>query len=248
MRRVYADGRGRRRVPRLLRECPLRYPFDRVIATCRVRQVPTAWITQTRPGGLVLAMLPHGMAQLTVAADGSAQGRFHPTPFGFMYMRGHWPPAQSDAELIALTGRDGSTRPADDRDDPVIAEPRPSAFWMLARLAAWGDIAEIDLDPTTDVYVDRADRSWAVLDYEEATITQGGPRRLWDAAVELHQEWSALGRPDRDRLGLTVTAQRRQYVWLDDPQSGRQWDLAGGAEGTWWQPGPVANAGASGGR
>jgi methyltransferase of ATP-grasp peptide maturase system len=216
---------------------PENAPFDRVIATCRVRQVPTAWITQTRPGGLILAMLPHGMAQLTVAADGSAQGRFHPTPFGFMYMRGHWPPAQSDAELVALTGKGGSTRPADDRDDPVIAEPLPSAFWMLARLAAWGDIAEIDLDPTTDVYVDRADRSWAVLEYEEATITQGGPRRLWDAAVELHQEWSALGRPDRDRLGLTVTAKRRQYVWLDDPQSGRQWDLAGGAEGTWWQPG-----------
>jgi hypothetical protein len=108
----------------------------------------------------------------------------------------------------------------------VIAEPRPSAFWMLARMAAWGNIAEIDVDPTTDVYVDRADRSWAVLDYEDATITQGGPRRLWDAAVELHQNWSALGRPDRDRLGLTVTAQHRQYVWLDDPGSGRRWNLA----------------------
>ncbi|MDB5063786.1 MAG: Methyltransferase, ATP-grasp peptide maturase system, partial [Chloroflexi bacterium] len=76
----------------------------------------------------------------------------------------------------------------------------------------------------------------------------GRPSTPVDAAVELHQEWSALGRPDRDRLGLTVTAHRRQYVWLDDPQSGRLWNLAGGAEGTWWQPGPVANAGASGGR
>ncbi|MDB5063780.1 MAG: protein-L-isoaspartate(D-aspartate) O-methyltransferase, partial [Chloroflexi bacterium] len=150
-----------------------RSPYDRVIATCRVRQVPTAWITQTPPGWPRPGHAPHGMARLTVAADGSAQGRFHPTPFGFMYMRGHWPPAQSDTELVALTGRGGSTRPADDRDDPVIAEPLPSAFWMLARLAAWGDIAEIDVDPTTDVYVDRADRSWAVLDYEEATITQG---------------------------------------------------------------------------
>ena len=72
-------------------------------------------------------------------------------------------------------------------------------------------------------------------------------------AVEAGRRWmcqrrSALGRPDRDRLGLTVTAKRRQYVWLDDPQSGRQWDLAGGAEGTWWQPGPVVKAGASGSR
>lgn len=219
---------------------PVNAPYDRVIATCRVRQVPTAWITQTRPEGLILAMLPHGMAQLVVGGDGSAEGRFHPTPFGFMYMRGHWPPARPDAELVALSSEGGTTRPAEDCDERLLAEPQPSAFWMLVRLLVWGDVAEIDVGKGTDVYVDRADRSWALLDYEEARVTQGGPRRLWDAAIELHREWSVLGRPDRERIGLTVTADGRQQLWIDDPRSGRRWDLAVGGEGTWWQPWPPA--------
>jgi protein-L-isoaspartate O-methyltransferase len=56
-------------------------PYDRVIATCAARQVPRAWIARTRSAGRILAMLPNGMAQLTVDADGSAEGRFHPFPF-----------------------------------------------------------------------------------------------------------------------------------------------------------------------
>jgi protein-L-isoaspartate O-methyltransferase len=217
-------------------------PYDRVISTCRVLQVPSAWIDQTCPGGLVLAMLPEGMAQLTVRADGSAEGRFHPTAFGFMYMRGHWPPEPSLSALIELASAGGTKRPAADADDPLIAEPADAAIGMLLRLVLWGDVQSVKVSATQRLYVDRVDYSWALLDYEEAEITQGGPRRIWDAAVELHREWCALGRPARERFGLTVTANRRQYVWFEDPTDGRRWQLAGGAEGVWWRspPPPVA--------
>jgi protein-L-isoaspartate O-methyltransferase len=215
-------------------------PYDRVISTCRVLQVPSAWIDQTRPGGLVLAMLPQGMVQLTVRADGSAEGHFHPVAFGFMHMREHWPPQPSSSALIELTSADGSTRPVTADDDPLIEEPADAAICMLLRLVSWVDVASIYVSSTQRLYVDRFDYSWALLDQEESQVTQGGPRRLWDMAVQLHQEWRALGRPDRERFGLTVTANRHQYVWLDDPTSGRRWDLAGGADGIWWRAPPLA--------
>jgi protein-L-isoaspartate O-methyltransferase len=205
-------------------------PYHRVISTCRVLQVPPAWIDQTRTGGLVLAMLPYGMAQLTVGSDGSAAGRFHPAPFGFMYMRGHWPPRPPATALIELVSGGGSTRPATDADDLLNEEPIDATISMLLRLVLWGDIARISPSSAQHLYVDRFDCSWALLDYEEGQITQGGPRRLWDAAVELHKEWCALGRPPRERFGLTVTADRHQRVWLDDATAGPRWDLAGRAE------------------
>ncbi|GAA2668228.1 hypothetical protein GCM10010400_31360 [Streptomyces aculeolatus] len=58
-------------------------PYDRLIATCALRTVPTAWIEQVRPGGIILA--PWGtpfsnrdaLVRLVVDDDGkSASGDF----------------------------------------------------------------------------------------------------------------------------------------------------------------------------
>ncbi|MBD0738612.1 hypothetical protein [Streptomyces sp. CBMA29] len=56
-------------------------PYDRVIATCGMREIPYAWVEQTAPGGIVVA--PWGtrygngdaVARLVVE-DGVASGRF----------------------------------------------------------------------------------------------------------------------------------------------------------------------------
>jgi hypothetical protein len=159
-----------------------------------------------------------------------------------MYMREHWPPQPSSSALIQVASGEGSTRDATDADDPLIEEPADAAICMLVRLVSWIDVASIYVSSTQRLYLDRSDYSWALLDHGEGQITQGGPRRLWDAAVELYQEWCSLGRPDRERFGLTVTADRHQYVWLDDASSGRRWDLAGGVDGIWWTPPPLAVA------
>ncbi|WP_308408030.1 hypothetical protein [Streptomyces mayonensis] len=56
-------------------------PYDRVIATCSVGSVPTAWREQTKPGGRIVT--PWGptyggeaVARLSVDEDGSASGSF----------------------------------------------------------------------------------------------------------------------------------------------------------------------------
>ncbi|MGH3799016.1 MAG: methyltransferase domain-containing protein, partial [Pseudonocardiaceae bacterium] len=59
---------------------PQRAPYDRIIATAAVHQVPYPWVAQTRPGGKVLT--PWGtpyhngaLASFIVNTDGSADGR-----------------------------------------------------------------------------------------------------------------------------------------------------------------------------
>jgi hypothetical protein len=54
-------------------------PFDRVLSTAAVGQVPYAWVEQTRPGGLVLTpwgtdYYNGGLLALTVTAEHTAVG------------------------------------------------------------------------------------------------------------------------------------------------------------------------------
>ncbi len=58
---------------------PPRAPYDRVIATVACRDVPYAWVAQTRPGGRIVApswaLDYHGLLlALTVGEDGTAIG------------------------------------------------------------------------------------------------------------------------------------------------------------------------------
>ncbi|GAA2446800.1 hypothetical protein GCM10010191_74890 [Actinomadura vinacea] len=68
-------------------------PYDRVIVTAAVAELPFAWVEQTRPGGRLLVpwaptFHPHGpLALLTVEGDGRASGRFV-APSWFMPLRG----------------------------------------------------------------------------------------------------------------------------------------------------------------
>ncbi len=71
-------------------------PYDRVHATCAVTHIPYAWVTQTRPGGLILTPYSPGygygwLAVLHVGGDGTATGRF-PLPSGYMQLRSQRPP------------------------------------------------------------------------------------------------------------------------------------------------------------
>ncbi len=206
---------------------PPNAPYDRVIATCRVRHVPGAWLDQTRAGGLVLAMLPHGMAQLAVAADGSAEGHFHPEAFDFMRMRDHWPSPPPRDDVVARVNQEGSTRPLDMALAKRLWQEGPrSAFWFLQRLLVLRSEESVELDRSAGGLVDLADGSWMRCDLDEGRVTQGGPRRLRDATEELYQRWSALGRPGRERFGLTITGDRRQVVWLDDAASPHRWEMS----------------------
>ncbi|WP_405196308.1 protein-L-isoaspartate(D-aspartate) O-methyltransferase [Streptomyces anulatus] len=67
-------------------------PYDRIVATASVRQIPPAWLEQLRPGGVLVAPLdsPFGcdlLARLTGNGRGGATGRFV-AKVEFMRVRG----------------------------------------------------------------------------------------------------------------------------------------------------------------
>jgi hypothetical protein len=117
--------------------------------------------------------------------------------------------------------------------DPPISEETDgrSPYFLLEQLVLFGFDEDVDLDDEQHGLVDLWDLSWVRFDYGASTVTQGGPRRLWEQELALYARWRALGRPGRERLGLSVPADGgRQEVWLDHPQAEDRWPLAG------WEP------------
>ncbi|MPZ67599.1 MAG: hypothetical protein GEU83_19600 [Pseudonocardiaceae bacterium] len=58
----------------------------------------------------------------------------------------------------------------------------------------------------------------------DGELGQRGPRPLWDLIEQAHDTWTTLGKPSRERFGLSVSA-GEQWVWLDDP-AGHSWALS----------------------
>jgi hypothetical protein len=56
--------------------CPPNAPYDRFLATCALRRIPSTWLAQTRPGARIVAPLATGLITLDVQDANHATGRF----------------------------------------------------------------------------------------------------------------------------------------------------------------------------
>ncbi|WP_369377595.1 methyltransferase domain-containing protein [Streptomyces sp. cg36] len=200
-------------------------PFDRVIATCSVGEVPRTWIAQTRPGGVVVA--PWGtdyggecIVRLVVGDDGTANGPFTRSsafmrlrqqrterpPFD-AYLKGREWPADGARSTTALSPADIGGWLA----QFVIGLRVSGAFWRAER---YDDGSYTLWTYSTDT------QSWASADYEpeasEYVVVQSGPRKLWDETEAAFRWWDQQGRPGFTRFGLTVDSDGER-VWLDSP-------------------------------
>ncbi|WP_369222790.1 methyltransferase domain-containing protein [Streptomyces sp. R39] len=70
------------------RGVPDRAPYDRIIATCALPNVPRAWVAQCTEGARILTPVATGLLALTVRGGGHAEGRFLPSPAFFVPLRG----------------------------------------------------------------------------------------------------------------------------------------------------------------
>ncbi|WP_223291196.1 methyltransferase domain-containing protein [Streptomyces avicenniae] len=203
-------------------------PYDRVVATCSVRAVPPAWLRQTRPGGRIVtpwdsAWCPYGTLALTVRAEGSAEGRFH--PFG-AYMPLRDPAAPGGGFSHDAPAMDAAAESATALSPWAVAGEDLDARFALGLLVpgVWHDWDAAPSERGVAVRLwlaDEAGESWAAIDYDgqrhdRYRVRQFGPRRLADEIAAAHAWWAARGRPEVARFGATVTAEGHT-VWLDRP-------------------------------
>ncbi|MFK0252856.1 protein-L-isoaspartate(D-aspartate) O-methyltransferase [Streptomyces sp. NPDC090445] len=201
-----------------------RAPYDRVIATCSVGEVPQIWVDQTVGGGLIVApwgTLYGGEAIVRLTVDGgTASGRFTRSS-AFMrlrqqrpelhphdaYLKGKEWPADGDRSTTTLL----PTEVGGWVEQFAIGLQMPGAFWSVERYD----------DGTYTLWTYSTDTlSWASADYEPGAdsfdVVQSGPRRLWDETEAAYLWWEVRGRPGFDRFGLTVDRDGGQ-AWLDSP-------------------------------
>ncbi|MFE2753161.1 ATP-grasp peptide maturase system methyltransferase [Actinosynnema sp. NPDC059335] len=186
--------------------CPPHAPYDRILGTCAVSRVPTAWLDQTAPGGLIVTTLNRpigaGLLRLTVR-DGQATGRVLAEDGRFMPLRAHRQAWADDALEAALTAEPTTSRttllPARAVLDPA------GAFEFFAGLALPG--VAVAGDP---VRLAHPDGSW--VRHRGAVVDQGGPRALWDVAEAAYRQWQALGRPRRHRFTFTATRTEQHFA------------------------------------
>lgn len=196
-------------------------PYDRLISTVGVRDIPAAWPAQVRPGGLLVA--PWGthysnadvLVVLTVAGDGTASGPFL-RPLEFMKARSH---------RLVLPDFAGELRPVDDSATgvglPLYGPWHP--FTFAADLLVPGvthAVRPLD-DGGRALWLYALDgAAWAVAERPAGAgvtrVRQAGKRRLWNELLAAHAWWTAVGRPGVERFGLTVTPGART-AWLDSP-------------------------------
>jgi hypothetical protein len=213
---------------------PPRAPYDRIDATCGVQDVPREWITQTKPGGQILA--PWGtrfgngeaLVRLSVAQDGTASGRFVRL-VEFMRLRSQRAPrGLSDVHIPdgSLDNTDRSVTTV--RGEDFVTGSYTTVPFMLGLRVknCVQAVAPKRKDSRPVWFYGIGDTSWAVVVFrdgrEQARVWQEGPRRLWDEVEAAFRWWEEQGRPEAERFGLTVDRDG-QRAWLDAPDA--PWEL-----------------------
>lgn len=167
--------------------------YDRVIATCGFRELPFAWVEQSRPGGVIV--VPWGthygngdaVARLVVADDGeSATGQFT-GPVEFMKARDQRLAPIVHSEFVSGGMTDCDKASTTITEDEFMGERFSSQRFVLGlRLRDCVHVEAEKRDGARPVwFYGLTDRSWACVmfrDGDTASVWQSGPRRLWEEA------------------------------------------------------------------
>lgn len=220
---VTADG---------LQGCPEHAPFHRIVATVAIQRLPQAWIEQTRDGGKILFPLDTrncgGILPLLTVRGDAAEGHVLPDFGGFMPLRQQTRQDAAQAAFRGVADTEGVERTTTLGHEIATDNGSPFEFFAAMLTGGYDLMSFIPHDGgKAETWVALTDGSWVCHTTDSDgthRVRQGGPQRLWDLIEHLHQLWTALGRPERQRFGLTVTPEVHR-VWLDAPDSRHRWPL-----------------------
>ncbi|MGH4000828.1 MAG: methyltransferase domain-containing protein, partial [Pseudonocardiaceae bacterium] len=202
-------------------------PYDRIISTANVTQVPYAWVAQTRPGGRVLTPwgTPYyngGLLSLTVAADGTARGGLV-SKTSFMSLRDQRTPRVSVRRCVHheddATTTNTKLHPHDvagHYDVQIgIGIQVPQCTYLYQP-------AEEDSEEAILWLFDPWSGSWASLHHnpqhasDSYRVRQLGPRQLFDEVETAYHRWRKAGSPTAHQWKFTVTPHHQQIFLVGD--------------------------------
>lgn len=211
----------------VLKGHPPAAPFDRVLSTAAVQQVPFSWVHQTRPGGPVITpwgtdYYNGGLLALTVADDTTAAGSIiDKTSFMTLRQQRFARPtldltAEDDAQATHSTTE---IHPADIANDHIAFDACIALAIRVPHCAMSYAPPELDTDGEGILWlIDTRSGSWARLHHHPDRdgpyhVLQSGPRRLWDEVHTSYHWWLDAGRPTASRWRFTITPQG-QHIHL----------------------------------
>jgi protein-L-isoaspartate O-methyltransferase len=197
-------------------------PYDRVLSTAAVRvgQLPVDWITQSRPGAVILTPMRTdfgggvALVRLVLGPDGTATGR-PIRRLGFMALRAQRTPYWTTDDL--------DPHDPDARISTTTLKPWRVAATHDARWAIGTQVPDCvwDHQPPANQRTehllwlrDLAGGSWALARYDTGPgprqVRQHGPRRLWDEVETAFRCWAAAGKPALEATTLAITVHTQQ--------------------------------------
>ncbi len=208
---------------------PPHAPYDGMMSTAAVQQVPYPWVTQIRPGGTILT--PWGthyhngaLASFTVNGDGTAEGHIVGN-VAFMFLRNQRIYASiDDEECDETTARASHTSVA-----PYSVAGDYNACLAIGMRVPGCSVITVP-DPTAELtgtlwFVDPDTDSWANLHYQPNTRTypiyQAGPRDLWDEIETAYHWWLDNGRPGPQQWRITISPEGQQVTLIQASTAAR---------------------------
>lgn len=217
-------------------------PYDRIIATAAVPEIPLAWIKQLTPGGRILANLRGDLAGGTLCLltkdgpDDEVIGPILPIGGHFMWLRPEPDDPHRPHEHTPAPQR-GTTSRTTTRVDPTGIPVDDEGFRFLLQLQLHG-ARSLHPGPAFDPNI-RDERSAVIATAADGShaegfadpepdgthrITQSGPRRIWDTVEATHRLFDNLNQPTPDKFGV-VANDSTQFVWFGNDDSWHQWPL-----------------------